>query len=62
MKCEACIDINKLDLEPVDPEDSHHGGIRYCEVCEAEYYQEYEREIRANNEQALINHPELETI
>ncbi len=59
-KCDYCTDISDLEIE--FPDEPHHGGIRACGECGAEYYEEWGGTIWAQNEQAKINHPSLKMI
>lgn len=59
-KCPECVDIESLEID--HPDEPHHGGIRICGECEAEYYEEYGGKILAVNERALKNHPLLKLI
>lgn len=61
MICPACTDISDLEIEY--PDEVHHGGIRYCGECDAEYYEVWgSGEHYASNERAKLNHPEIKTI
>ena len=60
MKCKHCENLDEMEREY--PDDPHHGAVLYCDECEAEYYEEYMRDILATNKQAQINHPELKKI
>ena len=60
MKCKYCENLDKMERE--HPDDTYHGANIQCDECGAKYYEEYERDIWANNEQAKINHPELKLL
>lgn len=55
--CTACEEIDELEID--FPDEPHHGGIRYCGECNAEYYEEYGGEIVGANETGHFNHPEV---
>lgn len=59
-KCKHCKNLEEMEREY--PDAPHHGARLYCDECEAEYYEAYEQDIQNTNEQAKINHPELETL
>ena len=58
--CESCKDIGELEIDY--PDEPHHGGIRECGDCGAEYDEEYGGEILAGNEEAKPNSPELKMV
>lgn len=60
MKCTACEDLE--ELETFCPDECHHGGDKICDVCDAEYHEEYNGKLWAGNDKALENHPELKRI
>ncbi len=60
MICTSCQDIEDLEIEY--PDEPHHGGIRYCGECNAEYWEEYGGRRSNMNEQAILNHPNLPKI
>jgi|ETNmetMinimDraft_26_1059896.scaffolds.fasta_scaffold169850_2 hypothetical protein len=59
-KCEQCKDLDKMEREY--PREVHKGATLSCEECGAEYYEGFEMDIVATNEQALFNHPELKKL
>ena len=59
-KCKYCKNLDEMEREY--PDGAYHGASIVCDECGAEYYEEYERDIWANNEQAKINHPKLKTL
>lgn len=58
--CQFCKDIQDLEIEY--PEDTWHGGVRICDECGSEYYEEYGGKIYALNSNAQKQHPELALI
>ena len=59
-KCKHCADLDEKEFEC--PEDPHHGAVFVCESCSSEYYEEYGGNMLATNEQAQLNHPELDKL
>lgn len=60
VKCKYCKNLD--DMEREYPKSPHKGAVMACDECGAEYYEEYERDIWAVNNQAEINHPELKKL
>ena len=58
--CEYCKDLEELEIDY--PDEPHHGGIKECSECGAEYYVEYGGEYKTTNQQARLNHPSLKTL
>ena len=56
-KCKYCENLDEMEREY--PDAVHHGARMICDECGADYYEEYEGDILATNEQAKINHPEI---
>lgn len=58
--CEYCYDLDELEREY--PDDPHHGACLMCDECGAEYFEEYNQNIVAVNDEALKSHPELKKL
>ena len=59
-KCKYCENLNEMERDY--PKAIHKGAMLYCDECGAEYYEEFMRDILSTNEQAKLNHPELNVI
>lgn len=58
--CAACSDLD--ELEGKHHGEAHEGENKDCHVCGATYFEEFDGKVWATNEQAKLNHPELEKL